>query len=166
MKKLALGVVLWLAVGALYAQPPNMMPMHQPPEQLETLRIWKMTEFLDLSEEQAARFFPALQTHREKIRAIDSTEIALRQSIAEKLQNGPVDQEYVDAHIAKITDLQRQKMEAETTFLKATGKYLTPEQQMKYIIFDDRFRRVLRDAIRRRGMMHDNELPKQRKRQQ
>jgi len=150
-KWIIIGVML-LSVSA-FAQPPdrNYMrgPTHRPPEQLETLRIWKMTEFLELSEEQATQFFPALRIHREKIREIDSTEIALQRKIAEEIVDNSVDQKYVDAKIAQLIELRQKKRQMEEKFLANLPEYLIPEQQAKFLIFDQHFRRALREAIRR-----------------
>lgn len=153
MQKFMMAIILVMFTGMLQAQPPhNPMRMHHPPEQIETLRIWKMTEFLELSEDQAAQFFPAFQAHRKEIRLLDSTEMQIRQTIAKAVEAEKTDQEFVDQQIAEINTVRRQKMTQEGEFLEQLSKYLTPEQQAKFIIFDDRFRRALRDAIRHRGM--------------
>lgn len=152
-------VMALLVAHGIFAQPggPPHMRRGQTPEQLETLRIWKMTEFLDLSEEQATRFFPAFRNHREKMGQLDSAVADLQGSIGDQLGQNGVDQKYVDQKRKELSDLRQQQLKEEIRFLEELPEYLTPDQQAKFIIFDRRFRRALRDAVRRHDMQPFNQ---------
>jgi len=69
---LLLAVVVVTPVDTALSQPrPSMRHMKGRADRIEKLRairIWKMTEYLNLTEEQSARFFPRLRKNEEKIR--------------------------------------------------------------------------------------------------
>lgn len=130
---------------------PNWRGGTNPENRLEMLRIWKLSEFLGLDQKQATQFFPALQSHRETMRGIDSSIVVLHKSIFDQVNQKEVSQAQVNVWRAKLLDLQHQKSVQEQSFLKSLPQYLTPEQQAKYLVFEWRFQQMLRNAIRERG---------------
>lgn len=124
------------------------------PEQLEALRIWKMTEYLKLDEKQAMEFFPALQQHQAQMAALDSSEHIIHQKLHEAIKSEKVDQDFIDAQINAIVKLDNQRQQLRTEFLKSLSQYLTPEQQAKFLVFDRRFRQALQSMVRKRDMRH------------
>ena len=75
MKKLILIGVITIIPLSLFAQRPGGQfdRMKKPRrEQIEMLRIWKMTEELDLSEKQAEKFFPKLRNEDKKIEELEN----------------------------------------------------------------------------------------------
>lgn len=153
--------IIWLVVmliaGSVIAQPGPWGPPGDSPRRLETLRIWKMTEYMDLSEEQAAAFFPALNEHRDRREDLDSTEGAIQRELMKAIEEGELDQELVDEKVARLTKLHEQRLRMETRFMRSLSEYLTPEQQAKYLVFERRFRHMLRDAMKQHGMWRNRE---------
>lgn len=121
-------------------------------ERWETLRIWKLTEFLDLSEEQAAKFFPALQNFRTSMEELDSAEVSLQRDIIQEIQSGKVNQRFVDRQKKEILNLRNQRTELEQEFMNSLPEYLSPEQQARYLVFEKRFQQALKNIIQRRRM--------------
>ena len=152
--------IVMIAVNAT-AQPPQgnfSPPMGPGPggqqmmERWETLRIWKLTEFLDLNEEQAAKFFPALQNFRTSMEELDSAEASLQRVIIEEIQSGNVNQRFVDRQKKEILNLRDKRTELEQEFLNSLPEYLSPEQQARYLVFEQRFQQALKNLIQRRRM--------------
>ena len=66
-------------VGRVNAMPANKAPMQQ--ERMEMIMVWKLTEDLKLTPEQADKFFPRMHAHRENTAAIDKD---IRKTVKEK----------------------------------------------------------------------------------
>ena len=123
---------------------------------LELLRIWKMTEFLELDEDQAIRFFPALQRHRQEIQAVDSATIALSRKIIERIDGEEVTRQQVNQWRQEFLTYHQEKLRQEQNFLESLPKYMSPKQQAKYLIFERRFQQTLIDLIEKRGRLQNS----------
>jgi hypothetical protein len=116
-------------------------------ENLATLRLLRLTQALDLSEDQAARIFPF-------INKIDKEKIAIQRQMSADIQelrriiNGAAAAETEIAPlIGKIKAAQERvkKLDAESeAFLE---KNLSPVQQGKYVLFQIDFYRMLEQAV-------------------
>ncbi len=152
MKK-ALGLTLilvFLCIGFINAQEDFMGPMDPDRrERIEALRIWKMTEFLDLTTEQAAQFFPKLKEFTKSIRDDRDRQRKIMIEI-HKLVN---DEDYKSSHAnvkkfaKQLSELEKSIITKKEAFIIDTGDVLTADQQMKYIIFENRFRNRLMRAL-------------------
>ncbi len=118
-------------------------------ERLETLRIWKMTEFLDLSSEQSAAFFPKLKDFEKYIRSKQKKQGELMQEITEKINKSDYSPNKSD--VKKLThqlaEIEKDIITQKEEFINNLSTVLTPEQQLKYIIFENRFRRNLMKTL-------------------
>lgn len=119
-------------------------------ERIEELRIWKMTEFLDLSPEQAEKFFPALKKQDKKNRKIFKEHKNLMEEMYEKSQKENFDPS--DEDVVKILNtmdkLDRNMKKSQREFIENDLDFLTNQQKVKYIIFDSRFKSHLLNALR------------------
>jgi len=114
-------------------------------ERIEALRIWKMTEFLQLTAQQSETFFPRLREMETQIQA----ERQKQRRILHRIQT------LIDSPATKITKSEVQKLAGEIAatehaiiqrkekFISETDKILTPEQQLRYLLFETQFRNRL-----------------------
>ena len=56
-------------------------------ETMRTMMIWKLTEELDLREEQADKFFPRFRKHRKEIDVLKTKERLLGKSLNQNVNN-------------------------------------------------------------------------------
>ncbi len=129
---------------------PSQVPPGPGRNRLEMLRIWKLTEYLDLDEAQAARFFPALQAHREEMQSIDSTAGALQKEMMDRIESAEISQNRVNTWRDQLGEYRSQKLARERRFLESLDEYLSPVQQARYMVFERRFQEILRNEIMRR----------------
>ncbi len=126
-----------------------MAPNPERRERLETLRIWKMTEFLDLSSEKSAAFFPKLKDFEKYIRSKQEKQRELMQEITEKINESDYSPNKSD--VKKLThqlaEIEKDIIDQKEEFINDLSTVLTPEQQLKYIIFENRFRRNLMKTL-------------------
>jgi Spy/CpxP family protein refolding chaperone len=121
---------------------------------IETIKIWKMTEALNLDEDQAAKLFPRLAQLEASRREFYRRQQLLRNELAELLKQRPLQDEEIKA---KLNQLERTEIDfrgREQAIKGGLRSILSPEQQARLTLFEDRFetemRRVIQDLQRRR----------------
>ena len=114
-------------------------------ERMESLRIWKMTEFLELSSDQSVLFFPKLREYEESIRSDQEGQREIIRRINEKIEREAdrISEEDVRKYTQQMTDFEKKIIDKKQKFILDLSDVLTPEQQMKFIIFDSNFRNRL-----------------------
>jgi len=131
-------------------------------EQMEALRIWKMTEFLDLNPDQSAQFFPLLKQHEKLIRENQDKQRGMMAEIYEMVNNKDtrINSADVKKYAKKLAELEKDIVNQKESFILSLGDVLTENQQMKFIVFENRFRNRLMRSL---YQPHGPERPHKRK---
>jgi len=143
-------IIVFLRVGFINAQEDFMGPMNPDRrERMEALRIWKMTEFLDLTTEQSTKFFPKLKEFKESIRDDRDKQRKIMIEIHKLVndEDSKSSQADVKKYARQLSELEKNIITKKEAFIIDTGDVLTADQQMKYIIFENRFRNRLMKAL-------------------
>ena len=75
MKKRTIVIISIIGIGSLLAQPGKPRgPGGQYDERMEMMMIWKLTEHLELTEDQAEKFFPSMRAHQKQVLKIRKEE--------------------------------------------------------------------------------------------
>lgn len=138
-------LALVLMANGLFGQD-DFKPMNpERRERMESLRIWKMTEFLELSSDQSVLFFPKLREYEASIRSDQEGQREIIRRINEKIEREAdrISQEDVRKYTQQMTDFEKRIIDKKQKFILDLSDVLTPEQQMKFIIFDSNFRNRL-----------------------
>lgn len=122
----------------------------QPDKNMDAMRIWKMTEILELTEEQSTKFLPALQIHERELKAMQNNMRDLHQQNEKLLDKKDISQREVDALMKSYITTQNEMHTKRQEFIISISEYLTPEQQLKFIGFEHRFRKDLREYMKDR----------------
>lgn len=145
---LVMGLGSSLVVGQPEPKPPP--PEHQAREKLEALRIWRLTEELNLTEEQSAEFFPRLR----RLRLLREERQEKRRALINRLEEGlksrataPQLRAMLDSLEAMEEDFRR----SETALRRELSRVLTVEQQVRLLLFQEHFERQTRQIIRQLG---------------
>ena len=67
-----------------------MMQDKKPIKNMKIMMKWKLTEYLDLSEEQAEKFFPKMNSHEKKMKDINLKINSLKDDLEEYISLGSV----------------------------------------------------------------------------
>ncbi len=118
-----------------------------PREIIEKVRIYKLTENLDLSEEQITKFFPRLKELRKSEQEFHTKRMEIVKKLKELLAEKASEQEIVKT-INHLQELQKKRFEMQLKEFEEIKQILTPEQQAKFIIFQEEFEKEIRDLIR------------------
>ena len=152
---------------AVFSQPPigdEIPPPPPPPEEEEmmaerfqTIQIWKLTEELDLSQEQAAKFFPLFNEFQDKVKKIRDENGELMDKLRGYVLANE-DGSKVNGVIAKIEANEVRILTTMTDFRKDAAKILTDMQMAKLVLFQHEFPRQMRKAMRHAAPSAPNPL--------
>ncbi len=140
-------LIALLMVGMVVAQGPPPMGGFQP-QNMDAVRIWKLTEVLELTEEQTVTFLPLVQIHERKLRAVQKEIQELTQSSRDLLKKDELTQKDVDRMIKQYNDKHAEIFKIKSDFIESLSKHLTPKQQLLYVGFEARFRKELRTYMK------------------
>ena len=99
--------------------------------------VWKMTEYLNLSEDQAEKLFPRMRRQRIKMRDYFDNEKDLFDLYLSKIKKGEkISQSDVNIIYKKMEDISDKKNDARMKFFKSTADILDPAQQIMFLSFE------------------------------
>ncbi len=128
-------------------------------ENLVTLRLLRLTQALNLTEEQAAKIYPAInRLEREKLdiqRQMSADLADLRKFVGEQ----PPREAEIEIRNKRIREARALIRHKDLELDEFLGKNLTTVQQAKYLLFQIEFYRVLNDGLERIRMMRNKPPP-------
>ncbi len=138
--KQSLMLLLLLIPFFSMAQPPR-KGMHPDRERIESLEVGYLTKHLNLSPEDAQKFWPVFNKYRSDVKALNSN-------------NG----------ITDPLDKQQKMLDIRKKYRTEFNKTLGQERGMKVYASEDEFRRMLKNAAQMRNRMKENQSPIMKKR--
>ncbi|NQT64060.1 MAG: hypothetical protein HQ556_13950 [Candidatus Marinimicrobia bacterium] len=153
-----------ILIGTSLGQPPQ-MEGRMNRQNMDAIRIWKLTEVLELTEDQVVSFLPLVQIHERKLKEIQGEIKVLVKEAHALMEKGEVDQKQVNKFLKQYAEKQRDVHKIKNDFITGLPEHLTPEQQLIYIGFEARFRSDLREYMKneRRGAKKSLKNEKKRK---
>ena len=147
--------VISSAMGQPYAPPPpGSLGPGEGRRLIETIRIWKMTEALNLTEEQAAKLFPKLTQLDASRRDFQRRQNLLRGDLAELLKQQPLRDQEVKTKLEELERADADFRGRERAVKNELRSILSLEQQARLALFEERFdmemRRTIQDIRQRR----------------
>jgi Spy/CpxP family protein refolding chaperone len=123
-------------------------------QNIETLRMWKLLDALDLTSEQSTQFLPVLKDFQDAKRQFADERDRLFREIEAILDSEEIDQKALQENLADL-DQTRSTFQRETEqFLAKSREILSLKQQARLLLFEERFERRLKESIqemRRKG---------------
>ena len=142
------GALVFFAVSSLAQEGP-------PPDRdefakrIELVRMWKLTEALDLDEETASRFFPILNKYESKMKQHYKKKREAEHRISEAVRERTFpEKKEILALINQIFDQDREINELRRKEVEEISHVLTNEQLVKFIHFHSEFKKRIRKMIR------------------
>ena len=114
------------------------------PKKMENMIVWRLTDELDLSTDQAEKFFPRFREHRKSLEEIGKQE---REMIANIDREKP-NKKDVKKMIEEISKLRQNRIELEAEFVLSLDDVLIPDQMIRLGVFKQRMMREMREEIR------------------
>jgi uncharacterized protein YihD (DUF1040 family) len=149
MKKLSV-IILSLMFAFLFAQDMK---------NIENYRIYKMSEYLELTPEQAETFFPLLRQYEKEIKNIKVQENELYDELkAKQSAKEEISQEELQTMMGKVAGFENTRSDLKQNFMKQSGKMLKPGQVASIPSFEKDFRDHLKKQFIQR--QKQNKPPK------
>ena len=149
MKKTTLTLLLLFMIGTLAAQPGRPGgPGGQYGERMEMMMIWKLTDHLELTQDQAEKFFPSMRAHQKQVLKIRKEEKELFTPLYKKVKKGEdVSKAEATKLLNKVAAYEQKRSKARIDFVKNSGGILNPTQQVKLLMFDGQMKQQVRDRM-------------------
>ena len=120
-------------------------------ERRESMVIWRLTEDLDLSSEQAEKFFPRFREHREQLDEIGKDERKSLMDVRFKIRDQEeLSKSEMERTIKKVSALRKDRVDLETKFILGMDDILTPNQMVKLSVFKQRLMKEMQSEMRDR----------------
>jgi hypothetical protein len=151
-------LTLGLSGGTLFAQPAGLpSPTEETPmnreraeelrERVELIWMWKLTEELNLTQEEGAKLFPLLRTYEERKRELRDENRKLVWEL-ERMVEDNASEGAIKKTIRALEENDRKLQEVKQEGFDELGKILSVEKQAKYIVFHKHFRHEIHGLIK------------------
>ena len=114
---------------------------------IETIKIWRMTEALNLTEDQAAKLFPKLTQLETSRREFHGRQRLLRDELAEILKQRPLREIDIKARLEELDRAEIDFKGRERSVMGELRSILSLEQQARLALFEERFEMEMRRTI-------------------
>ncbi len=152
---LFLSLVVLAGLAFASAQDNEMQKRQKVRENLVTLRLLRLTQALDLTEEQTAKIFPSInRIEKEKMDIQKQMSADIRD--LRLMINGPTPKEAdIEIKYKNVRAAQQSIKDKDAELDEFLEKNLTSIQKAKYLLFQIEFFRVLNDSMDRVRMMRN-----------
>ena len=113
-------------------------------EKMENMIVWRLTDDLDLTTDQAEKFFPRFRDHRKILEEVGKQE---REMIA-NIDREKLNKKDVKNTIEEISKLRQKRIELESEFVLGLDDILAPDQMIRLGIFKQRMMMEMRGEMR------------------
>ncbi|GAB4143960.1 MAG: hypothetical protein Fur0015_12140 [Ignavibacteriales bacterium] len=118
---------------------------------LERLEKIKLIEELNLNEETSARLVSRLSENRQKQKEFMKKKMKLISEIENDISTDEKkDNKFYESRINSLIEIEREMHNQREDFIKSLSDILTPEQILKTMIFEVKFREEVKDALIRK----------------
>jgi Spy/CpxP family protein refolding chaperone len=124
---------------------------------IETLRMWKLLDALDLSSEQSTQFLPVLKEFQDAKQTFSQERERLFGELEAELNSEKPDQQKLQETMAGLEGARDSFQQSMERFFDQSKEILSVEQLAKLYLFEERFEKRLRESIqemRGRGAGH------------
>ncbi|MCH8011029.1 MAG: hypothetical protein IIA61_03620 [Candidatus Marinimicrobia bacterium] len=169
MKNISIFMLLTtLVVGQIPDPPLERRVDPKERSRIEMMKMWRLTEHLNLSEEQATKFFPRYKGLSEGIEVLNSRQKELVEEFKKMMEmRDEISDADFNRMMKQFQEIEELKIKEKFKFVHDLSDVLSPEQRARYIIFEVRFKHELKKALReeRRDFpFRDRDKPRPRKR--
>ena len=145
-------VIIIMSFSFILCQPGKARgPGGQYQNRMETMMVWKLTDYLNLSEQQAEKLFPRMRRHRLRMGDLHAEEKDLFDSYLSKIKKEEkISQSDVNAMLKKMESLQQKKSTNQIDFIRSTKDILDPEQQIMFMSFEPYMKQEAQKGMKER----------------
>ena len=145
-------VIIIMSFSFILCQPGKARgPGGQYQNRMETMMVWKLTDYLNLSEQQAEKLFPRMRRHRVRMGDLHAEEKDLFDSYLSKIKKEEnISQSDVNTMLKKMENLDQKKSTNRIDFIRSTKDILDPEQQIMFMSFEPYMKQEAQKGMKER----------------
>jgi DNA repair exonuclease SbcCD ATPase subunit len=117
-------------------------------ERIKTIKIWRLTEAVELTSEQSEKFFPIYNEFQDAMENLEKE----KQETLRRLESMTDDPETSDKDIkgliTEIGEFDRRSAELQKGFFDNVSDVISTRQLGKLLVFEENFKRRLQEVIR------------------
>ena len=129
-------------------------------KKMENMIVWRLTDELDLTTDQAEKFFPRFKKHRKGLEEIARQE----REIIKNIDREDLNKKDVKKMIEKISKLRQTRIELEAEFVLSLDNVLAPSQMIRLGVFKQRMMMEMGEEMRDRKAKKKHHKKNDRKR--
>lgn len=115
---------------------------------IEKVKIYRLTQELDLTTEQAIEFFPKLNDLQKIEREFGKGKMEIIHKLKGLLKEHASDKKLLE-EVGKFEELHKVKLAKQIKTMKEIWQILTPVQRAKFLVFREEFNKEIREMIRK-----------------
>jgi Spy/CpxP family protein refolding chaperone len=127
--------------------PPSEERREEIRKKIEAIRIWRLTEALKLDADTSARISSLLSSVDQKRREIQRDQMEAMRSLRGILRSLKPDEAKLKPLLDRVENNHRTMQELRDREIKSLKELLSPEQQARFLIFQQEFQREMRGMI-------------------
>lgn len=135
------------APGPGPGNPPSEERRDEIRKKIEAIRIWRLTEALKLDTETSAKLASVLSSLEQKRRDIHREQMEAMRSLRETLRAARPDEARIKPLLEQLENNHRALQDLREREIKNLKNILSPEQQARFLIFQQEFQREMRGMI-------------------
>jgi hypothetical protein len=143
MKRILLFLLIAIPISITAQHKQNKRSM----EKFETWERAKTIELLDLDEESAVRFFARKNEHHKKMREIMEQRFTLLEKLEKEMKESGGNDKYFGDQMEILLSIEQKISKEREIYFKSLTDILTKGQIVKLLVFDNKFKRELREVI-------------------
>ncbi|MDL1965616.1 MAG: hypothetical protein LWW90_02960 [Candidatus Desulfofervidus auxilii] len=121
-------------------------------KQVITLRNWELMQEFNLEGERATEVFNILKKYDDQREKILVKRRQILKNLKEKVENPAIPEEELTKLIKEVKEIDAQLAELKGKEIKALSKVFSIREIGKYVLFMERFPRMMREALRMHRM--------------
>ena len=145
-------VIIIMSFSFILCQPGKARgPGGQYQNRMETMMVWKLTDYLNLSDQQPENLFPRMRRHRIRMGDLHTEEKDLFDSYLSKIKKEEkISQSDVNAMLKKMESLEQKMSTNRIDFIRSTKDILDPEQEIMFMSFEPYMKQEAQKGMKER----------------
>ena len=147
----SLAVMAFLSTS-IQAQPgpgPGAGPMReQIKERIKTIKIWRLTEAVELTSEQSEKFFPIYNAFQDALDGLEREKQETLQQLDTMTRDPEASDKDIRNLIAEVGEFDNRSAEIQKKFFGDVLQVISTRQLGKLLVFEENFKRRLQETIR------------------
>ena len=154
MKRLLYISVVLLSLSVIYYAQKRERPNQEmrPVDKITQLEKVKLIEVLNLNEETSVRFFSRRNDHQKKVKELVDQRNTMIDEVQKFIKDNPKENDnlYKD-QVNKLFAIDSKIAKERENFTSTLYDILTPQQVARYLVFEHKFRKEIRETLFQRG---------------